>query len=103
MSEGTSSTYLLYGMRSDVARQRINDLSNFLRKYVQRQLSSHDLDIRNFAQAQQWTAMVATEPVKAAHSIALTLSKLDPNDRAEFARMESIIEAFAVPSTEFNQ
>lgn len=82
---------------------RINDLSNFLVKYVRQQLVSHDRDIHDFAQAQYWTALAATRPNEAARSIALTLSRLDPGDRAEFARLGSLIETFTEPSTEFTQ
>src|SRR5437763_956657 len=81
--------------------QRITELSNFLIKYVRQQLDSHDPDVRDFAQAQYWTALVATRPEEAAHNIALTLSKLDARDRAEFARMRSLIEMFGEPSEEF--
>ncbi|MGK7916920.1 MAG: hypothetical protein AB4038_15480, partial [Prochloraceae cyanobacterium] len=37
--------------------QRINDLSDFLLAYVKQQIDSSDLDTRDFAQTQRWTAL----------------------------------------------
>ena len=73
---------------------RIYDLSNFLRIYVKHQLGSSLPGVRKFAQAQDWMALAATRPDEVARSIALTLSKLSSDDRAEFARMAALIEAF---------
>src|SRR6266487_3552700 len=83
--------------------QRVYDLSNFLHIYVKQQLGSPLLSVRKFAQAQDWMALAATKPGEVARSIALTLSGLNPDDRAEFARMASLIEAFIEPSAEFTQ
>lgn len=77
--------------------QRINDLSDFLLAYVQQQLDSPDLDTRDFAQAQRWTALAYTRPGEAAHDLALALSKLKLDDRAEWVRMASLVETFAEP------
>src|SRR5258707_1980614 len=83
--------------------QRIYDLSNFLRIYVKHQFGSSLPGVRKFAQAQDWMALAATRPDEVARSIALTLSKLSPDDRAEFARMASLIEAFIELSAELNR
>lgn len=83
--------------------QRIYDLSNFLRTYVKQQLVSPSPGVSKFAQAQDWMALAATKPDEAARSIALTLSELNPDDWAEFARIASLIEAFIEPSAELTR
>lgn len=81
--------------------KRINELSDFLLTYVQQQLESHDPDIRDFAQAQKWTALAYTRPSEAARELALTLSKLKLEEKAEWVRMASLIDTFAEPLAEF--
>ncbi|WP_254625810.1 AAA-like domain-containing protein [Nostoc sp. TCL240-02] len=81
--------------------KRINELSDFLLTYVRQQLESYDPDIRDFAQAQRWTALAYTRPSQAARELALTLSKLRLEDKAEWVRMGSLMETFAEPLAEF--
>lgn len=83
-------------------KQRIDELSDFLLAYVKQQLDSHDSDIRDFAEAQQWTALAYTRPGNAAHELALALrSSLEKDDKAEQVRIASLIESFAEPLAEF--
>ena len=77
--------------------ERINELSDFLLAYVQQQLDSPDLDTRDFAQAQKWTALAYTRPSEAASEIASTLSKLKFEDKTEWVRLASLVETFAEP------
>ena len=81
--------------------KRINELSDFLLTYVQQQIESHDPDIRDFAQAQRWTALAYTRPSEAAHELALTLSKLKLTEKAEWVRMTSLVETFVEPMADF--
>ncbi|MDF5737124.1 MULTISPECIES: caspase family protein [unclassified Nostoc] len=81
--------------------KRINELSDFLLTYVRQQIESHDPDIRDFAQAQMWTALAYTRPSEAARELALILSKLKLEEKAEWVRMASIIDTFAEPLVEF--
>lgn len=68
---------------------------------MRQQLESYDPDIRDFAQAQRWTALAYTRPSQAARELALTLSKLRLEDKAEWVRMGSLMETFAEPLAEF--
>jgi probable HAF family extracellular repeat protein len=81
--------------------ERINELSDFLLAYVRQQLDSPDMDTRDFAQAQRWTALAYTRSSEAAREIASALSRLKLEDRAEWVRMASLVETFAEPLTEF--
>lgn len=81
--------------------KRINELSDFLLTYVRQQLESHDPDIRDFAQAQRWTALAYTRPNEAARELALTLSQLKLTEKAEWVRMASLVETFAEPLADF--
>ncbi|MBO1348952.1 MAG: hypothetical protein EBE86_016890 [Hormoscilla sp. GUM202] len=60
---------------SRFGEKRINELSEFLLAYVQQQLRSHDPDLRDFAEAQKWTALAYVRPSKAARELALALKK----------------------------
>ena len=81
--------------------KRINELSDFLLTYVRQQLESHDPDIRDFAQAQKWTALAYTQPSEAARELALTLSKLKLEEKAEWVRIAYLVETFAEPLAGF--
>ncbi|WP_088242755.1 formylglycine-generating enzyme family protein [Calothrix rhizosoleniae] len=94
---------LLGKLQSDehFGKQRINQLSDFLLEYVQKQLQSHDPDIQDFAKTQQWIALAYTQPSKAARELALAFSELDEQESAELLRMASLTETFAEPLAEF--
>ncbi len=94
---------LLRELHSDerFGKQRINQLSNFLLKYVQKKLLSDDLDLQDFAKAQQWTALAYTQPSQAARKLALAFSQLDERDKPELVRMASLTETFTEPLNEF--
>ncbi|MEH1826585.1 MAG: hypothetical protein V7L22_14655 [Nostoc sp.] len=82
-------------------QQRINELSIFLLDYVQQQLQSDDPDLRDFAQAQYWTALAYSKPSQAARELTATLKKAYQTDRADLIRLASLIETLAKPLTEF--
>ena len=84
-------------------QQRINELSDFLLDYVRQELHSDDPDIKDFAQAQQWTALVYTRPSEAARELALAFLKLDQKDTGELIRMASLTETFSEPLAEFQK
>ncbi len=94
---------LLKQLHSDArfGKQRIDQLSDFLLKYVHHQLQSHDPDIRDFAKTQQWIALAYTQPSQAARELALAFSQLDEQDKAELLRMASLTETFAEPLSDF--
>ena len=82
--------------------QRINELSNFLLAYVRQQLHSHELDVRDFAEAQRWTALAYTQPTEAAREVALALKNACYfEETSELVRLASIVETFAEPLVEF--
>ncbi|MEH2070788.1 MAG: glycoside hydrolase family 25 protein [Nostoc sp.] len=82
-------------------QQRIHELSNFLVDYVQQQLQSDDPDVRDFAQAQYWTAIAYTKPSDAARELTATLKKAYHTDRADLIRLASLVETLAEPLAEF--
>ena len=84
-------------------QQRINELSDFLLDYVRQELHSDDPDIKDFAQAQQWTALAYTRPSEAARELALAFLKLDQKDTGELIRMASLTETFTEPLAEFQK
>ncbi|MEH2285814.1 MAG: CHASE2 domain-containing protein [Nostoc sp.] len=75
-------------------QQRIQELSNFMLYYVQQQIQSDDLDVRDFAQVQRWMALAYTQPSQLAKEIALEFSKLREQDTSELVRMASLTETF---------
>jgi uncharacterized protein YjbI with pentapeptide repeats len=88
-------------------QQRIQELSDFLLEYVRKHLQSNDLDLRDFAQAQQWTVLSYTKPDQAARELALAFQQLGLNvtgigqpDKAELIRMASLVKTFAEPLAE---
>lgn len=84
-------------------QQRINELSDFLLDYVRQELHSDDPDIKDFAQAQQWTALAYTQPSEAARELALAFLKLDQKDTGELIRMASLTETLTQPLAEFQK
>ncbi|WP_413176377.1 pentapeptide repeat-containing protein [Anabaena azotica] len=88
-------------------QRRIQELSDFLLEYVRKQLQSNDIDVRDFAQAQQWTVLAYTKPGKAAREMALAFQQLGLDatgsgqaDQAELVRMASLVKTFAEPLAE---
>ncbi|WP_377474110.1 MAG: CHAT domain-containing protein [Microcoleus anatoxicus] len=81
--------------------QRINELSDFLLVYVRQQLQSNDQEVRDFAQAQRWTALAYTRPSEAAQELKATLEQAYQQDRAEQVRLAFLVETFAEPLAEF--
>ncbi|MEH1859946.1 MAG: pentapeptide repeat-containing protein [Nostoc sp.] len=89
-------------------QDRILQLSDFLLEYVDRQLQSEDLDVRDFAEAQHWTALAYAKPGKAVEQIArafsqlqeATASEFNSTDKTEILRLASLVETFAEPLAE---
>ncbi|MGI2903145.1 pentapeptide repeat-containing protein [Tolypothrix sp. VBCCA 56010] len=88
-------------------QDRILQLSDFLLEYVERQLNSEDVDVRDFAQAQHWTALAYAKPGKAVEQIAQMFRQLQKNtsesntaDKTEILRLASLVETFAEPLAE---
>ncbi|XZN94268.1 MAG: CHAT domain-containing protein [Microcoleus sp.] len=94
---------LLNRLKDDenLGQQRINELSDFLLVYVRQQLQSNDQEVRDFAQAQRWTALAYTRPSEAAQELKATLEQAYRQDRAEQVRLASLVETFAEPLAEF--
>lgn len=94
---------LLSRLKEDVnfGQQRINELSDFLLAYVQQQLNSVDPDVRDFAQAQRWTALAYVRPDLAAQELALALKDIYGQDKTEVVRIASLLETFAEPLATF--
>ena len=80
---------------------RINELSDFLLVYVRQQLQSNDQEVRDFAQAQRWTALAYVRPNEAAQELRLALEQTYQQDKSEQVRLVSLVEAFAESLAEF--
>jgi hypothetical protein len=80
---------------------RINELSDFLLVYVRQQLNSSDQEVRDFAQAQRWTALAYVRPEEAAYELKLALEQAYLQDKSEGVRLASLIETFAEPLAGF--
>jgi hypothetical protein len=73
---------------------RLRQIADFLDRYVEQQLNSDDIDVRDFAQAQHWAALAYTAPGAAANELARTISAV-LTDKSEVVRIGSIVEALA--------
>ncbi len=80
---------------SRFSSRRLREVSEFLLTYVRPQLENPDIDIRDFAQAQRWTALTYTNPRQAAQEIASALTTLSWKDLTEWERLTSVMEIFA--------
>ncbi|PSN17485.1 hypothetical protein C7271_17500 [filamentous cyanobacterium CCP5] len=94
---------LLHRLTADPALgpRRTKELSQFLSNYVQVQLRSEDPDIRDFAQAQQWTALAYTEAEQAAEKLFLALSDAHRQENPDLLRIALIVEALEDPLADF--
>ena len=79
----------------DLSKQRLQELSQFLLKYVKRNFRSN---ITGLKQAQYWTALAYVEPSKAAEQLTRTLGQLlqQPN-LAQWLQKASLVETLAEP------
>ena len=82
-------------------QQRIQELSDFMLYYIRQQLHSNDPDVKDFAEAQKWTALAYTQPSEAARELALVFSKLHEKDIPELVRMASLTETMAESLADF--
>lgn len=88
---------LLAGLREDrrFGEGRIQELSDFAIAYVGRQLRSDDPDVRDFAEAQRWTALAYVRPDEAARELREALNRAYLQDKMELVRLASVVETFA--------
>ena len=86
-------------------QKRIQELSSFLLAYADPWLDTADRDLRDFAQAQRWTALAYSQPEKAARELALELSKTYQNEenRDDIIRISESVETLKNPLAEFEQ
>jgi len=94
---------LLSQLQSDprFGLERVRELADFVMAYVEQQLDSPDLDVRDLATGQKWRALAYKHPSEAAHSIATVLAQLALNDKAEWIRMAALVNSLAAPLAAF--
>ena len=94
---------LLSQLQSDprFGLERIQALADFVMAYVEQQLDSPNLDVRDLATGQKWRALAYKHPSEAAHSIATVLAQLPFNDKAEWIRMAALLNSLAEPLSAF--
>ena len=95
---------LLKDLKNDprFGEKRIRELAQYLEIEARYELDSPDLDKRDLAKVQLWTALVYSSIEEAVHKIAEELSKIDLEDSSEWARMTSLICMFEEPLKEAN-
>lgn len=81
--------------------ERLRELADFVMAYVEQQLDSPDLDVRDLAQGQQWRALTYKNPSEAAHRIATVLAQLPFDDKAEWIRMAALLNSLSEPLSAF--
>ena len=86
---------------SRLGQERLRELADFVMAYVEQQLDSPDLDVRDLATGQKWRALAYKQPSEAAHSIATVLAQLPLNDKAEWIRMAALLNSLAEPLAAF--
>lgn len=96
-------TALLNQLKHDTrfGQTRLRELSDFLLIYVQQQLDSPDIDIRDRAEAQRWAAIAYTHPHEAAQELSRALATTYQNNKTECLRIAAIVETLADPLAEF--
>ena len=73
--------------------KRLNELADFLLTYHQAsQLQSADLDLRDLAQAQRWTALAQIQSPRLMHDLARSLVSVPGKDGVEWGRMATLLE-----------
>jgi hypothetical protein len=80
---------------------RLRRVAAFLDDYVEQQLSSGDIDTRDFAEAQHWAALAYTAPSAAASELAHAFAAVPLADKPEVVRIASVVEALATPLESF--
>jgi len=96
---------LLKQLREDeqYGQKRLRELAAFLADYAAQQLYSDDPDVRDLAQAQQWTALAYAHPNEAARKLSEVLSKHGRKDAAGLLRVTLLTESLSEPLAAFSQ
>jgi hypothetical protein len=101
--DGAVRDELLHQLQQDdrFGLERVRELADFVMAYIEQQLDSPDLDVRDLATSQQWRALAYKNPSEAAHHIAAALAQLPLNEKAEWIRMASLVNSLAEPLSAF--
>lgn len=76
---------------------RIGELTALVQAFVLQQLHSDNPFLRDFAEAQRWSALAEGDPQTAASEIAAAYADGGLDDRARVARLSALVEALAAP------
>ncbi|BAY35658.1 response regulator receiver modulated translation initiation factor IF-2 (plasmid) [Nostoc carneum NIES-2107] len=97
----TDRNLLLHQLKQEFGQKRFDELSEFLLDYVAQKLTSDDEDTCDLRQAQEWTALVYTNPDEVAYELVQVLSQhVYQDDIGEVLRLSSLVEVFAEPLKE---
>lgn len=102
--EGAIRSTLLNQLKTNwkFGETQVLKLAYFLSFYVSPLLQSSDLDIHDFAQAQQWTSLAYINPTKAAQNLAVMLSiSYQQSNYTKLRRISSIVEALEEPLADY--
>jgi len=93
---------LLEYLRDDVqfGQPRLERLATFLQQYMEPLVISDNVNDRHLAMAQQWTALVYTQPGKAIEQIVEAFQHLDQRNDDDALRLASLVKAFSMPMAE---
>jgi len=81
--------------------KRIRAIAAFLTTYVHPQLNSENLDIRDFAQAQNWLSTAYLRPEKAVKELSATLANAFQQKSDDLLRVASIVSALEKPLADY--
>ncbi|MEM6255376.1 MAG: hypothetical protein AAF821_20875 [Cyanobacteria bacterium P01_D01_bin.156] len=77
--------------------KRIQELAAFMATHVQSQLKSENLDIQDFAKAQNWLSIAYLQPEKAVKELAANLADAFQEKSDDLLRIASIVRALERP------
>jgi len=95
----TIRNFLLKQLRDDArfGQPQLDQLALFLRQYVQPLANSENLADQNLAMAQQWVALVYTQPGEAIEQMVEAFQNLDQQNAADALRLVSLVKTLAAP------
>ncbi|MEM8610879.1 MAG: WD40 repeat domain-containing protein [Cyanobacteria bacterium P01_H01_bin.105] len=76
---------------------RIQELAAFVDIYIQPQLKSENIDVRDFAQAQRWVSMAYLCPERAAKELTAILTETFQQKPDDLFRIASIVDSLKKP------
>ncbi|MGP1375591.1 MAG: hypothetical protein ACTS3T_22380, partial [Almyronema sp.] len=104
MSGDTRKALLdLLEQNGSFGRSRVQQLAQFLEIHVKPKLQSDDPDMRDWAEAQRWTALAYYKPEVAARELITALSNAYKSDQANLIRLTTLVTSLDSQFTAFQE